>query len=352
MGSRGLTIEPQVQFVQTPYFQHLIERSLTYLKAGVPVHLQGPSGTGKTTCALHLAQMLARPVVLIYGNDQFSPADLVGRHFGLRRKVLIDQYIHSVERREEEIDSDWVDGRLLAACKEGYIVVYDEFSRSRPEANNALLSVLEERVLELPATHRGDKYIRVHPEFRAIFTSNPDEYAGVHGRPDALMDRLISIDLGAMDEASELAITIAKTGIGAADAATVVDTVRRYRRQFPTRLGHSVRASLLIAAVLHAAGRTAEPGDPFFEQLCADVLGAGHAHRNAEGAGEVARSAGIRRDPAKDLSRPTDREPARTPEKEPARAAAAEVARQAGVETARPAHPEFARGAERQTSRD
>jgi nitric oxide reductase NorQ protein len=270
--TRGFVVNPQVKFVQTEYFQEVIKRALLYLKAGMPIHFQGPPGTGKTTCALHLAEMLERPVVVMYGNDQYTAADLVGRHFGVKRKLVIDQYIRTVERREEQVSSDWVDGRLVAACKEGYTLVYDEFSRSKPETNNGLLSVLEEGMLELPVTYRGEKYIKVHPDFRAIFTSNPEEYAGVHLRPDALLDRMITIDLTGVDEESEIAITMAKTGLGLDDAATVVTTVRRYRRELPSRLGHSIRASLMIASILKSADMRAEPGSPFFERLCEDVL--------------------------------------------------------------------------------
>jgi len=39
----------------------------------------------------------------------------------------------------------WVDNRLTTACANGNTLIYDEFNRSRPEANNALLSVLEGR---------------------------------------------------------------------------------------------------------------------------------------------------------------------------------------------------------------
>jgi nitric oxide reductase NorQ protein len=268
---RGLVIDPEIQFVDTPYFQALIDRSLAYLRAGIPVHFQGHAGIGKTTCALHLANALGRPAVVIFGSDEFTPADLLGRHFGYRRKLTIDQYIHSVERRSEEVSADWVDGRLLAACKEGFTLVYDEFSRSRPETNNLLLSVLEEGVLELPTTYQGEKYLRVHPEFRAIFTSNPGEYAGVHGRPNALLDRMITLDLSSVDEDSEVAIVRAKTGLPLSEAMNVVSTVRNVLNQ--KRKGHSIRASLMIAKVLKTTGRDAIPGDPFFDQLCHDVLG-------------------------------------------------------------------------------
>lgn len=50
----------------------------------------------------------------------------------------------------------------------------------RPEVNNVLLSVLEEKILVLPPESNRVEYLKVSPQFRAIFTSNPEEYCGVH----------------------------------------------------------------------------------------------------------------------------------------------------------------------------
>ena len=44
---------------------------------------------------------------------------LVGRDSGYRKSKLIDNYIHSVVRTEEEMRSLWVDNRLTTACREG-----------------------------------------------------------------------------------------------------------------------------------------------------------------------------------------------------------------------------------------
>jgi nitric oxide reductase NorQ protein len=287
--SRGLTANLPAPVVRTEFFRSVCDRALSYLQANVPVHLQGPSGTGKTTCALYLAHKLERPVVLMFGNDHVAHTDLVGHHFGLHRRVLVDNYVRYVERREEEVTIDWVDGRLLTACKEGCTLVYDEFSRSRPETNNILLSVLGEGVLELPPTYPGEKTVKVHPDFRVILTSNPDEYAGVHRRPNALMDRIITIDLSNMDDASVIAITQARTGLSEAEASTIVATVRRMG--YHNRQGHSVRAALMIAQILKTTGQPAEPGNPFFDQLCEDVLGSVQSQRrHAEQTAEIRRS--------------------------------------------------------------
>ena len=132
-------------------------------------------GAARPGLALHVAQLLGRPVVLINGDDEMGTADLVGKESGYKRSYTRDDYIHTVLKVEEEMKPMWVGRALTEACQTGCTVVYDEFTRSRPEANNVLLSVLEERVLPL----RG-KSIPVHPNFRIIFTSNPAEYAGVH----------------------------------------------------------------------------------------------------------------------------------------------------------------------------
>ncbi|MFT0818161.1 AAA family ATPase [Synechococcus sp. W60.3] len=53
------------QFVNTPYIERITRRALRYLQSGFAVHLRGPSGTGKTTLAMHLASLLGRPIMLI-----------------------------------------------------------------------------------------------------------------------------------------------------------------------------------------------------------------------------------------------------------------------------------------------
>jgi gas vesicle protein GvpN len=265
--------EPSEQFVLTPYVQELSERALTYLDAGNPVHFSGPSGTGKTTLALHVAARLGRPVKILHGDDEFGTSDLVGADHGYRKSKLIDNFIHSVLKTEENMTTQWVDNRLTVACKNGDTLVYDEFTRSRPEANNVLLSVLAEGILNLPKQRRaGEGYMEVHPDFRAIFTSNPEEYAGVHKTQDALMDRLITIKLCHMDRESELEITQAKSGISRPEAEVIVDIIRHLRTQAENNQRPTIRAAIMIAKVLVHRGAHAQRDDPIFRRVCADVL--------------------------------------------------------------------------------
>jgi len=265
--------EPGDEFVLTPYVKEITERALAYLRAGYPIHFAGPAGTGKTTLAFHVAAQLGRPVTLIHGDDEFGSSDLIGRDAGYRKSKLIDNFIHSVLKTSEEVQSLWVDNRLTTACQNGDTLIYDEFNRSRAEANNALLSILSEKILNLPKLRAsGDGYLEVHPEFRAVFTSNPEEYAGTHKTQDALMDRLITIPLGHYDRDTEVRITMAKSGIARADAETIVDVVRELRGVGVNNHRPTIRACITIARILaHKNGR-ARWNDPVFQWVCRDVL--------------------------------------------------------------------------------
>ena len=214
---------------------------------------------------------------------------MVGGSYGWRHRRVRDNIIQSVKRVDQSLESVWVDNRLTVACKYGYTLVYDEFTRSRAEANNALLSVLEEGVLDMPAGRDDESYIRVHPDFRAIFTSNPSEYAGVHRAADALQDRMITVKLGHYDRETEIAITIAKSGIDEASASRIVDIVRGFRGgRAPAKSNGppcpTLRASVMIATVLKAYGVKPTLGDENFICLCHDVLGSsrwGHTSSRA-----------------------------------------------------------------------
>ena len=265
--------EPSNGFVTTPFVEQLTRRALTYLQAGYPIHFAGAAGTGKTTVAFHVAAQLGRPVSLIHGDDDFGSSDLVGQDSGYRRHKVVDNYIHSVVKTEEELKSLWLENRLTSACQNGDTLIYDEFNRSRPEANNPFLSIFSERILNLPKLRRSNGgYLKVHPQFRAIFTSNPEEYAGVHKTQDALMDRLITIPLEHYDRDTEIQITMARSGITRADAEIIVDLVRRLRRVGVNNSRPTIRACIAIARVLALRGAHAQAEDPTFHWTCRDVL--------------------------------------------------------------------------------
>ena len=140
------------------------------------------------------------------------------------------------------------------------------------DSNNVLLSVLEERVLVLPKTGRGESYVQVHPSFRAIFTSNPVDHVGADLAQDALIDRMVTLDLEGFERETEIAIVVQRSGLKPNEAARIVDVVRDFRisREYAQR--PSLRASIMIARVAATQHVKISADEPRFVQICLDVL--------------------------------------------------------------------------------
>ena len=264
---------PMPDFVETKYIKDITNRALSYIKAGFPVHLRGPSGTGKTTLAMHLASKIERPVVMIHGDEEFTTSDLVGGEHGYRIRKVVDRFISRVLKTEEDMVKRWVDNRLTVACKYGFTLIYDEFTRSRPEANNILLSILSEKVMDLPTGRDGEEpYLRVDPNFTAIFTSNPEEYAGVHRSQDALRDRMITMDLDYFDYETEVAVTEAKSKLSRPQVERIVNIVRGLRESGKCEFAPTVRGCIMIAKTLKVRNLNLFKANGVFTQMCEDIL--------------------------------------------------------------------------------
>ncbi|MCF8345464.1 MAG: gas vesicle protein GvpN [Bacteroidales bacterium] len=263
---------PLPDFVETPYIESITWRARNYIKAGFPVHFRGPSGTGKTTIAMHLASKIGRPVVIIHGDAEFKTSDLIGGENGYSYRKLNDRFIHSVHKIEENMTKKWVNNRLTQAVKYGFTLVYDEFTRSRPEANNILLPILQERMMTTPATEGENTYLKVHPDFCAIFTSNPEEYAGVNRTQDALRDRMVTMDVDHFDYQTELEITIAKSKLSPEEVEKIVRIVRGLRESGKTEFDPTIRGSIMIAKTLAVLDILPSKENSHFRTICQEIL--------------------------------------------------------------------------------
>jgi len=166
----------------------------------------------------------------------------------------------------------WVDNRLVIACKYGLTLVYDEFTRSRPETNNIFLSIFQEKILDLPAKRGEEPYLIVEPNFTALFTSNPEEYAGVYRSQDALRDRMITMDLEYFDKETEIAITQAKSKLSRKDAEKIVNIVRGLRDSGKCEFSPTVRGCIMIAKTFKILNISPTKANGMHTEIYQDIL--------------------------------------------------------------------------------
>ncbi|MEL6644568.1 MAG: AAA family ATPase [Pseudomonadota bacterium] len=268
----GPTARSGRAFCETAEVRDLVDRGRQYLEAGVPIHFSGPAGIGKTALAMRIAKAIGRPVSLMTGHDGLSLEDFVGRQVGHRESVVVDTYIQSVRRKETQSSIDWRDAALADAMERGNTLIYDEFTRASPEANVALLSVLEEGLLVSSGGPTGRSYIRAHPSFRVILTSNPADYVAVNSAPDALLDRLVTFNLAGYSAATEGEIVKAATGLALPVAQRIVAIVRGLRPLGTPGLLPSMRTSLIIARIWADFIANDRTDDAALVQIVRDVV--------------------------------------------------------------------------------
>lgn len=256
-------------FVETEEVKEYERRIELWMRAGYPVHIIGPTGCGKTALAIRMAEKLGRPSIWVNGDEAITTSDLIGGYSRIEMRTLRDKYIHNVYKDIDVIEPQWVSNPLALACQNGYTLIYNEFARTRPEANNILLSVLEEGVLELPTKFGEERYVKVHPNFKVILTSNNIEYAGVHKPQDALLDRLVAIHMNYYDKETEIQIVQVHSKIPRKEAERIVSIVRALRKKLsgPERPG--TRPAIMIAQGLMTANGYDKK---YFEQVCVDAI--------------------------------------------------------------------------------
>jgi len=138
--------------------------------------LIGHKGVGKTSVVLQVAARIGQPCIRLNFTGQISISDLVGSlGFG-------------------PAGTEWHDGPVITAMRNGYWLILDEFDFGDPSVLSAFHPILEKKPSYCLKENNGE-IVEAVPGFRVFATGNSiggdkdGEYAGTQPMNAALLDR-------------------------------------------------------------------------------------------------------------------------------------------------------------------
>jgi len=141
------------------------------IERNLPVLLVGDTGTGKTTIVKDLAEQAGKKYL----------------RFNLTGETTVDEFVGKYVLEAGE--TNWQDGVLLYAMKQGLWLIVDEVNVALPEILFVLHSLLDDEQAVLVSQHESE-VVRPHQDFRFFGTMNPvDEYAGTKDLNKAFKSR-------------------------------------------------------------------------------------------------------------------------------------------------------------------
>lgn len=190
----------------------VVEQCAILLNKQIPILMVGETGTGKTSIVRHLAAKTKNAFVRVNHNGGTTVEDLVGRW-----------HINSQGQTE------WADGILIQAMKEGYWYLADEINAAGADINFVYHSLLDDdgRVV---LAEKGNEVVIPHENFRFFGAMNPPgEYAGTKELNKALLSRFAVLKIEFPAPAIESKILVRRTGIVKEEADRMVKFASKIR---------------------------------------------------------------------------------------------------------------------------
>lgn len=142
----------------TPTVQENLEFIGEKMIEGRPVFLFGPTGTGKTSLAEYAAlQFTGKSAEMVYCSEQTRESDIHGRT--------------GIKTENGEINTEFIDGPLAKAMREGKVIIFDEFTSLDKNQMSSIKGLLKKQPGDI-ANIKGNGQIKISPGFQFIFTAN------------------------------------------------------------------------------------------------------------------------------------------------------------------------------------
>jgi nitric oxide reductase NorQ protein len=195
---------------------------------GLSILLKGPTGCGKTRFVEAMAHDVGRPLITVACHDDLTTADLVGR-FLLRGG-----------------ETEWVDGPLTRAVREGAICYLDEVVEARQDTTVVLHPLADHR-RQLPIDRLGVT-LDAASGFCLVVSYNPGYQSVLKDLKDSTRQRMIAIEFGFPAADVEQKIVAHEAGIDHDNAAALVRLGQAIRRLETVGLREVASTRVLISA--------------------------------------------------------------------------------------------------------
>ena len=227
----------QVHDFAAPFYQPIADECALFEMAhanGLPLLLKGPTGCGKTRFIEHMAARAGRPLYTVACHDDLSAADLIGRYL-LRGG-----------------ETEWVDGPLTRAVREGAICYLDEVVEARKDVTVVLHPLTDNRrTLMLDRT--GEELI-APKDFMLVASYNPGYQNVLKRLKPSTRQRFLSVSFEFPDPESETIIVARESGLDEARVKPLVRLAGHIRALSGMDLEEGVSTRLLIYAAQLIAG--------------------------------------------------------------------------------------------------
>ncbi|HIP48538.1 MAG TPA: CbbQ/NirQ/NorQ/GpvN family protein [Lutibacter sp.] len=216
---------------KTPYYQAVGKEIEVFEKSyenRLPFLLKGPTGTGKSRFIEYMAHKLNTKFFTVACHEETSATDLIGRYI--------------IKGGETQ----WLDGPLTRAVKEGGIIYLDEIAEARPDVIVAIHPLTDHR-RELYIDKLGET-IKAHENFMLVASFNPGYQKGFKELKPSTKQRFIALSFKYPEKETEIKILINETGVDKEIAKKLVNVGEKIRNLTEMGLTETASTRLLVDA--------------------------------------------------------------------------------------------------------